>query len=450
MNRGVQPATQPPDFRRWGERGALVQRILESEPFRRSAKMREFLAYVAEHTLDSDVDSVTEQQIGVAVFNRPADYNPGDDSIVRVQARQLRSKLAEYFAGEGRNEPVLVRIPKGGYVPAFQSRLKTEPHPKRESTAAPSAVAAAPFARPVHVILLCLAAFVVGAVAQQLWSRGGSREGRRLSEAGLASDSRVEPAAKVANPLLGRVLAPGQPTKLFMEDRTLGLSYAFRDLDEDISLEAYREGAARSEVAERLERETPWPRLALHMRSSRFVGFENARFAFNLARQYPQLSENVTIHYPEHIHIRDLKDANCIILGGARVNPWVKLYEEQLNFQHRYYDEENGGFDNLEPKDGEQAVYGDWRGAYYTRIALLPNLGTDYTTLLISGMGPTATEAGLEFVLNPDSADLLPSPLHTAVVSGVKHVEILVEVTRVLRAPHSVSVAAWRAHPVHP
>ena len=55
-------------------------------------------------------------------FERRQDYNPGDDSIVRTSARQLRTKVREYFDSEGLNEPLILEIPKGGYVPVFKKR----------------------------------------------------------------------------------------------------------------------------------------------------------------------------------------------------------------------------------------------------------------------------------------------------------------------------------------
>src|SRR5208282_138508 len=63
-----------------------------------------------------------EQYIGCAVFGRRADYNPGDDNIVRAEARELRKRLEQYFAGEGKEESLEIRIPKGSYVPVFEAR----------------------------------------------------------------------------------------------------------------------------------------------------------------------------------------------------------------------------------------------------------------------------------------------------------------------------------------
>ena len=75
----------------------VVKRALASELFRKSPKLRDLLAYAAGHSLKAERELLSEQHIDVAVFGRNAGYNPGDDSIVRVQARNLREKLSEYF-----------------------------------------------------------------------------------------------------------------------------------------------------------------------------------------------------------------------------------------------------------------------------------------------------------------------------------------------------------------
>src|SRR5580658_3481905 len=100
----------------------LVLRISESQRFAKSLRLREFLLYVCRSALDSHIDEISEQKIGERVFHRAPDYNPNEDNIVRSQARLLRQKLEAYFATEGAEEPVILRIPKGGYVPEFVDR----------------------------------------------------------------------------------------------------------------------------------------------------------------------------------------------------------------------------------------------------------------------------------------------------------------------------------------
>src|SRR5438874_1428595 len=111
-------------------RRELVQRVSASAGFRKAARVREFLLYVCARVLDQHTDEITEQQIGTHVFGRPSGYNPGDDNVVRAQARVLRIKLEQYFTGEeGHAEPILITIPKGAYVPVFEPRPVAVPSP---------------------------------------------------------------------------------------------------------------------------------------------------------------------------------------------------------------------------------------------------------------------------------------------------------------------------------
>ena len=103
------------------ERWQLAMRVAASEEFRRSARLRDFLLFICKKTLQEPPEEVHEQYIGCAVFGRRADYNPGDDNIVRAEARELRKRLEQYFAGAGKEECLEIRIPKGSYVPAFRS-----------------------------------------------------------------------------------------------------------------------------------------------------------------------------------------------------------------------------------------------------------------------------------------------------------------------------------------
>jgi TolB-like protein len=108
--------TSPPDDVR-----AQLERILASQVLAGSDQLKRFLRAVVERTLDGRADLLKEYNLGLEVFHRPPDYDPKLDPIVRVQARRLRSKLEEYYAREGAHDPVLIQIPKGAYVPVFET-----------------------------------------------------------------------------------------------------------------------------------------------------------------------------------------------------------------------------------------------------------------------------------------------------------------------------------------
>ena len=61
--------------------------------------------------------------IAIEVFGRPPDYNPKQDAVVRIEAGRLRARLAEYYQGGGAGDPIVIELPKGGYV-RHSARLK--------------------------------------------------------------------------------------------------------------------------------------------------------------------------------------------------------------------------------------------------------------------------------------------------------------------------------------
>ena len=96
-----------------------LERILENPLFKRSTRLSAFLRYVVEQTLAGRSDGIKEQILALELYGRDSDFDAGLDPIVRVDARRLRDKLREYYV-ESPGEPVIITLPKGSYVPAFE------------------------------------------------------------------------------------------------------------------------------------------------------------------------------------------------------------------------------------------------------------------------------------------------------------------------------------------
>ena len=110
------------------EREAAVERLVRSHVLHSSESLCKLLRYLAGQSLQNPGSPVKEYQIATEVLGRPADFDPHLDSASRVQAGRLRVKLAEYYATEGDQDPIVVELPKGTYTLAFHHRatlLKT-------------------------------------------------------------------------------------------------------------------------------------------------------------------------------------------------------------------------------------------------------------------------------------------------------------------------------------
>ncbi len=94
--------------------------ILAWPGFANSERLCRFLRYTVEKKLRGEEGQIKEFVLGQEVFDRGPDYDPRLDPIVRVEARRLRQRLAEYYDGPGREEAVRIAFPKGGYAPVFE------------------------------------------------------------------------------------------------------------------------------------------------------------------------------------------------------------------------------------------------------------------------------------------------------------------------------------------
>ena len=98
-----------------------LEAVLSSTSFQRAPGLRTFLRYVVERTLEGHAEDLKEYAIGVEALGRGQSFEPRTDSIVRVQARRVRERLAAYYAAEGRDSPLRIELPVGGYAPEFRT-----------------------------------------------------------------------------------------------------------------------------------------------------------------------------------------------------------------------------------------------------------------------------------------------------------------------------------------
>jgi hypothetical protein len=112
-----------------------IEKLTNSHSLHSSESLCKLLRYLAEHSLDHPGVALKEYQIATEVLGRPSGFDPQSDSTVRVQAGRLRIKLAEYYAHEGPDDPVLVELPKGTYALSFHWRA-----PRSEALSTPTIV----------------------------------------------------------------------------------------------------------------------------------------------------------------------------------------------------------------------------------------------------------------------------------------------------------------------
>jgi len=146
---------------------AELDRVLASKGFQNAGRLSRLLRYVTEKTLAGDADQLKEYSVGVEVFDRDASYDPRIDSIVRVEAGRLRSRLDEYYANGGAMSEILIELPRGGYVAQFKRRVSNPiaqaPIPQASS---PTPHASSPKPQALFIVL---AGSVLIIAALSLW-----------------------------------------------------------------------------------------------------------------------------------------------------------------------------------------------------------------------------------------------------------------------------------------
>ena len=165
---------------------AALDRILASESFRTSPQLGAFLRFVVEAVLGGRGASLKGYTIGVEALGRDASFDPQADPIVRVEATRLRRAMERYYAGAGSDDPVIIELQRGSYVPTFVRRGALPTLPASPPTQ-PRLASRGPrtYARAAGAIVLLVA---LAGLATWLLSR---RAGERAALPTAATDVRT-------------------------------------------------------------------------------------------------------------------------------------------------------------------------------------------------------------------------------------------------------------------
>ncbi|HLK65082.1 MAG TPA: AAA family ATPase [Bryobacteraceae bacterium] len=97
-----------------------LERVLASHCFSRNERLSRFLRFIVDRRLEGRDSEIKESVLAVEVFGRAPDHDPKLDSIVRTEAARLRARLYEYYRGPGKNDALVIEMPRGSYIPEFR------------------------------------------------------------------------------------------------------------------------------------------------------------------------------------------------------------------------------------------------------------------------------------------------------------------------------------------
>jgi hypothetical protein len=382
----------------------LAHRVVASRHFVRSPLLSRFLLYIVAETVAGRAQEISEHQIGVHVFDRPASYRTIEDNIVRNYARQLRRRLSEYFAEEGAQEELQIDIPLGGYIPVFvpasegHAAVAAEPAApisiRPENEDAPAAHRrAAPSAHPSWLrkgwSAWLLLAFYTAAVFAVAWFAAVHL--RRAA----AANSSSSPTAP-----LWAALFQG-PLSTYIVPADAGLN-----LIEDISrhplpLAGYINGEYTGIPLPQVD-----PHSADDLRSQDFTSFVDLQIISSLSRLPEFDPQRAILRFPRDLRLDDLKHANAVIIGSVGSNPWAAIAENNADFRIVYRDGMQAAtIVNANPLPGEQPEYvSHWSEPSHETFALiscLPNLEGNGRLLVLQGLDVAGTQAAGEALFHP-------------------------------------------------
>ncbi|HVT96820.1 MAG TPA: hypothetical protein VHE33_04885 [Acidobacteriaceae bacterium] len=429
----------------------LAQRVVASRHFVRSALLSRFLIYIVGETLCGRAEAITEHAIGVRVFDRPADYRTVEDNIVRNYARQLRRRLADYFAEEGSAEPLHIDIPLGGYVPAFiETAAKKLPAPDvandrtipiRVLPEAAVLTAAEPIPTrrfPRGVMFGALFALYTFALVAVVW---------------FAALRLHAPSAAVPHPsVAAEDTSPAAPlwAALFRSDMNTWIVPADAGLNllEDLSRRPIPLADYISGGAARLALPAMDAHSADDLRSQRFTSFVDLETITALAR-LPQFNpERAQLRFPRDLRLDDIRNANAIVLGSVSSNPWAAMAETSANFRIVLGPGMQGArIVNAHPLPGEAETYvSHWNEPDHETFAVIscfPNLSGNGHILVLQGLDVAGTQAAAEALLHPTAiAPILKEA--TRADGSLRAFEILLRSTSIQSAAARTSVVGSR------
>lgn len=394
-----QPETNPLiEDPRW----QLVMRIVASPYFVRSDRLCSFLIYICEQSLQGRVADINEVNIGAQLFGRPS-YDPSVDGLVRSHASRMRQRLEQYFSREGSEEPIRLLIPKGAYLPIFESRLSIgiTPEVPPRNEASPEVAPIEPkdeaerksVPRPLLMWILsaALALASITIVYLVVYQHGGTME---------------QAASMDQHPLWSMFFGHGRSTRVVISDASLAILQTVTE--HDVTLPEYLSSDYRHDIKTPTSATTE---VAKDLATRRYTGVVDVGILTKFYQLPSVHPDRVRILYSRDVTPSELKDSPVVLLGTHESNPWVEIYESNMNFVfHDDLTHRNFSVINRSPHGDELPQYAydrlDPSRKVYGVAALRPSLGASGDVLILEGTSMAGTDAAAEFVF--DDALLLP------------------------------------------
>jgi hypothetical protein len=391
-----------------------VDRILRSETFRSSGILRHLLEYLSACSLEGRSEALKVREIARAVFGRHENFDSQSDSVVRVHTGRLRSKLAEYYIGEGAEDDLIVAIPKGGYGLSWHFRTAgpsqpSLPAPVTVPRPAPTEMVRAAAFEPTpprswpkffvwSILLVALSSTITWLVNQ--WTSSGR---------GSGMDQKRPAMTTLWKPFLSK----GEPPLVVFSNFRLVGSL-------DTSVRPYNKA---------IDKDTPGI-------IDTYTTIGEVMGVFDVSRTLASFGQMARAKHGQLLTWDEAKDCDLIFVGGPLASTPLRTLSalQELQFKKGIagLPPETAAIANLHPRPGEQPMYfGPVTRPFtydYAIIALRPVFNRDRRTLILAGITEYGTQGAAEFVTREDRVSELLGRLHAKPGDSLPPFEALLRV----------------------
>ena len=393
------------------EKLAQLERIVTSRTFQGAEILKSFLKFVVVKSVDGLESELKEYTIATEVFGRKEDYNPRIDSLVRVQAARLRSKIEEYYSEEGKPDLVRIRLPKGHYVPFFTFQdLNGDSHEAVSALGDNADPTVSPqlgnrfestFRKADRYVLYALlgSTLVFGFLAYRYHSIAGRFAGMSSS---VIPDSAF--FLQVA-PLWGNLLRSDRPVlvaysnPVFQGNAVDGMKYW-------LPMELPSPNLRPPSVSRMTE-----PRSITDV----YTGVGEVMGVSFLGSLFWRTGTPFRVQRSLLLTWEDLKTQDIVFLGGPAENIILRRLPQEQDFVHRNEHNKDGTSRvevfNRKPKGGERSRYeaileGNSQSMVtrdYALVSMLKGIEPNRHLLVLAGITTFGTQACAEYISKPDS-----------------------------------------------
>jgi hypothetical protein len=400
-----------------------LRAILASPAFHGSKRCQQFLEYVCDKSLAGEAGALKERTVAIDVFGRQPQSELGEDTIVRVGAREVRKRLAQFYvSADGVASRVRIDLPAGSYAPEFHyavALVEKEPPP-----VVPAVVIAPPKTRRKTLIVAAVAALVLLAAGIAIFNAIGARSDALTKFWKPVFESNEPLLVGIAHPLVYHTSIRAQklnetrlpPLKIPQQQ---ALQLPPKELDGNDIIAA----------------------------PNQYVGYGDMLAANQISNMLARRGKKVRMRLASGISFEDLRQTPALLIG-ALTNRWTMVFQPNWRFQFTFQPDTAVLLDTFDkPAPGQKqrqwsvvSTDGGTPSEDYVLICRLKNGSTGGFVVVVAGVKQFGTEAAGRLV--SDSEQFAQVARGLPVGWENKNLQIVLRVRVIGNTPAQPEVAA--------